>query len=114
MRTTGKHVLADVWLNEYELTAKTIKQEIENALKISKMSILDSKLHAFTPEAFTGVWLLAESHLSIHSFPERNYISLDCYTCGNEGDPMAAIQALLATLDVRVANIKQVERGEYV
>lgn len=111
MKTTGKHIIADVWLNEYMHTAENIVAYAECALTESKMNILGQSTHDFGDGAFTGVWLLSESHFSIHTFPERNYVSIDCYTCGDEGDPLACINWMLGCLDVREANVRLLPRG---
>lgn len=112
MKTTGKHVTADVWLNEYALNTKSIVKIVKAALKKSKMNVLDSATHDFGGGAFTGVWLLAESHFSVHTFPERMYVSFDCYTCGNEGSPIAAINSAIESMDVNLAKVKIFARGE--
>tara|TARA_R110002153_G_C13278081_1_gene493850 strand:+ start:1247 stop:1585 length:339 start_codon:yes stop_codon:yes gene_type:complete len=111
MQTTGKHVTADIWLNEYIMGAAEIAEMVRNALAHSKMTVLGSSVHDFGSGAFTGVWLLAESHFSIHTFPERNYISLDCYTCGNEGDPLACLSHFAKGLDVADIKMRVMQRG---
>lgn len=111
MKTTGNHVIADVWLNEYMHSSEDIVKYVEKSLSVSKMTVLDCSTHDFGNGAITGVWLLSESHFSIHTFPERNYVSLDCYTCGDEGDPFACINSLLGCLDVQEASVRVLPRG---
>jgi len=113
MRTEGQHVLADVWLNEQQgKTCNEVQELVAQALKKSGMNVLGYKLHDFGDGAVTGVWLLAESHFSIHTFPERNYISIDCYTCGQEGDPLGCVATLLRALDVKDAKMRVLQRGD--
>jgi len=111
MQTSGSHVLADVWVNEYTLGSNVIEKIVADALDKSGMTVLGSKIHDFGGGAFTGVWLLAESHFSIHTFPERNFISLDCYTCGNEGNPLSCVSTFINGLDVKNMKLRFMERG---
>ncbi len=111
MQITGKHVTADIWLNEYMMDAAAVMNLVRDALKCSKMTILGSTVHDFGGGAFTGVWLLAESHFSIHTFPERNYVSVDCYTCGSEGDPLACLTHFAKGLDVANIKMRVMQRG---
>lgn len=111
MQTDGSHVVADVWLDEYTLSNNEITDKVKKALDESGMTVLGSAVHDFGAGAFTGVWLLAESHFSIHTFPERNYISLDCYTCGDKGKPLQAINSFLSGITVADGNIRFLQRG---
>ena len=110
MDTTGLHVTADVWLQEWPEPA-TLEKLIKAGLKEAKMTVLDTNMHSFTPDAFTFLALLAESHFSMHTFPERNFLAMDCYTCGDEGNPLDCIAAILRKLKVADAKIKIGERG---
>ena len=58
-----------------------------------------------------AVYLLAESHFAIHTYPERNYLSVDVYTCGSEGNPLLALSEFMSNLEVSKANILVTERG---
>lgn len=76
----------------------TILNDIfDRALKESNMKILDTKTHQFQPQGLTGFYLLAESHLSFHTWPEKNLISLDLYTCG-DNSPDGSISLILKEL----------------
>ena len=56
----------------------------EKVIKISKTNILGKKFHKFKPQGLTWFYLLSESHLSFHSWPELGSISIDLYTCGDK------------------------------
>ncbi len=75
----------------------------ERAIEASGMNVVCRVQKDFRPQGLTAVWILEESHFTIHTYPEHNYISADCYTCGNEGNPQKAIDELariLAPLEV--------------
>lgn len=106
----GTHATADIMLNEYPKNAVSLFKE---SLKYSNLNIVSEKIHQFTDEAATGVYVLSESSASIHEYPENNYITVDCYTCGKEGDPIAALNHFISLLDVKDANVKCFNRGHF-
>jgi spermidine synthase len=69
----------------------------EKALTISKMTVLNTKIHKFEPQGLTGFYLLSESHLSFHTWPENGTISIDLYTCGDFKLAKYAINSVLDT-----------------
>lgn len=111
MRTEGLHVTADLWLNEFLLGNKEWVDLVTEALSLSGMTVLGKAIHNFSDKALTGVWLLAESHFSIHTFPERSYLSIDCYTCGDKGAPLAVVNKITSALDVKRCDIRAFTRG---
>ena len=94
----GIHYMVDinnvdtVILNdENQLNAINIK-----AIEIAGMTLLNKILHKFTPQGITGIYLLGESHLSFHTWPEHNFISLDLYTCGDINKCYNAVEYILS------------------
>lgn len=110
MHTSGKHVIADLWLAE-TLPMVSVVGAAKEAIKRGGLTVVADVLHEFGGEAFTAVWVLAESHFSIHYFPERRYVAVDCYACGGEGSPMDVIAALGVSVGVETSSIKQLLRG---
>lgn len=110
MQTKGSHVIADVWLEEFANDNELLKVLIDKALYASGIQIIDCKVHEFEGGGFTGVWLLAESHFSIHTFPEQNYMSIDCYTCG-ACKPLNVVNSLLKEFSVDKCKIQVIGRG---
>ena len=62
------------------------------------MNVLNKKIHKFEPQGLTGFYLLSESHLSFHTWPENGTISIDLYTCGDFKLAKDAINSILNTL----------------
>jgi S-adenosylmethionine decarboxylase len=106
----GSHVTADI-----KLTGKFVCQTIADlcllAIQNSNMQVVKHTSHKFKPQGLTAVWVLAESHFTLHTYPEHNYFSIDCYTCGKKGNPKAAITYLLSMLPVAKANMQVIKRG---
>lgn len=61
---------------------KSVKPILEDSVKESGLTKIYSKYHQFEPFGVTGFVLLAESHISIHTWPEKKYIAIDLFTCG--------------------------------
>ena len=81
---SGKHMICDFKniKNTSLLNNKSALEEICRTICMeNKLTILKEAEHAFTPQGCTFLFLLSESHLSLHTFPERNYIAFDLYTC---------------------------------
>jgi S-adenosylmethionine decarboxylase proenzyme len=66
----------------------------EKCLKISKVNILDKCSHNFKPYGFTLLYLLSESHFSLHTWPEKNKIRIDLFSCSDKKDCQLGIQYL--------------------
>lgn len=107
----GTHLLIDLWgasrLDDIEL--------VEDALRRSAIdagaTILHCHLHHFQPNGgISGVLVLAESHISIHSWPERGYAALDVFMCG-DCDPYKAIPILKAAFSPDFVTVAENKRG---
>ncbi|MBP9779779.1 S-adenosylmethionine decarboxylase [Candidatus Gracilibacteria bacterium] len=87
----GTHILLDgrgVTIDFSSLNIHKIECDLSQLITNSGITIIDSIFHDFIDPkgAFTGIFLLGESHFSIHTFPEDNYISIDLYTCNMTHD----------------------------
>ncbi len=78
--------------------ADQLEQLLIRAADRGNLSVLRSQRHQFHPQGATVLLLLSESHLSLHTWPERGYAALDLFTCGDRADPAAACQTVLEFL----------------
>jgi S-adenosylmethionine decarboxylase proenzyme len=108
----GKHVIIDAFeCNSSLLNNMTyLEQLLTKAAQDADMEVLYSYFHQFHPQGITGVLVLSTSHISIHTWPEEGYASLDFYTCG-EKDPMDQVESLLKGLSSKRAMIYSISRG---
>lgn len=97
MNQMGHHVVLDAYLGVMP-TGADILAACEDAIAASGMSVECAVRKDFKPAGMTAVWVLSESHFTVHTYPEHRYVSVDCYTCGSEGNPEAAIDRLVALL----------------
>lgn len=110
MENNGRHVLADLYLAGWP-GDDAVMAACEHALSESRMTVVSQTIKRFSPHGVTAVWVLAESHFTLHTYPEHGYLSVDCYTCGDEGRPDLAVDALLAGLEVRASRVRELVRG---
>lgn len=111
--TEGIHITADLW----SIDPSIIKNNVllaalaKNAAKMSGATIVSAQCKEFQPYGMTAVILLSESHLSIHSYPEKSFIAIDCYTCGEKTDPELAIHHFISSLKPLKAYVRKLKRG---
>ncbi len=90
----GKHMIIDLWECQQLDNLSFIEQTLHNAVESAGATLLHIHLHHFTPNhGVSGVAVLAESHISIHTWPERGYAAVDIFMCGNT-QPEKAVELL--------------------
>lgn len=91
---------------------KSVEALMRIAAEAAGVTIVASVFHPFAPQGVSGVVVIEESHLSIHTWPEHGYASVDFFTCGT-GDPERAHEVLREGLEATRAEVLVVERGLY-
>ena len=81
------------------------------AAKASRATVMESAFHRFEPQGVSGTVILAESHLSIHTWPEKGYAAMDFYTCGDHTDPWLACELATQALDAKSVLSSEFKRG---
>ena len=82
MVKVGEHITLDIIGTKKEYSPSFFEKIVYKIAKKAKVTVLEISRHKFEPQGFTLVALLAESHMSFHTFPEKNIISFDFFTCG--------------------------------
>ena len=112
MDTRGQHLLIEFRhctepvLDNLEM----IQAMMERAALAAQANIVNSVFHRFAPQGVTGVVVLEESHFSIHTWPEHDYVAVDVFTCGN-CYPQRAQQVLREGLGAKSTEWMMIERG---
>jgi S-adenosylmethionine decarboxylase len=84
LRYAGSHLIIDLWDAEHLDDIGVIEVALRRAVKAAGATLLHLHLHEFSPNGgVSGVAVLAESHISIHTWPERGYAALDVFMCGS-------------------------------
>ncbi|MCG7386508.1 adenosylmethionine decarboxylase [Paenibacillus sp. ACRRY] len=111
--TFGRHVAVDVWGVDFELlnSAEYLEAQLVEAAEACGATVMSVQSKQFEPQGATVLVLLSESHLSIHTYPERGFAAIDCYTCGETVDPQLAIDYLVSVLKPEKTYAKKLVRG---
>lgn len=112
MNTLGRHLLVEYVGCTFDAlnNVDEIRELMERAAMAAQMTIVASVFHPFNPQGVTGVVVLEESHLSIHTWPEIGYAAVDFYTCGG-GEPGRAHDVLEAGLRAQSFQMLEIARG---
>jgi S-adenosylmethionine decarboxylase len=106
------HILLDLWLADAELlkTVEPIASIVQRAVELSGATIIHSHFHQFEPYGFSGIILIAESHVSVHAWVERNLLAVDILSCANM-DGEAIVRHLRKHLEPVKEELRDVTRG---
>jgi S-adenosylmethionine decarboxylase len=112
VRCAGAHLIIDLYgakkLDDIELIEATLRQCVEAA----NATLLHIHLHHFEPNGgISGVAVLAESHISIHSWPENGYAALDVFMCG-DANPDACVPVLRKAFKPKRIAVSEILRGQ--
>ena len=111
MRFAGTHLLVDLWGASNLADPALIDSALRRAAIRAGATILHSHFHHFTPNGgVSGVVVLAESHISIHTWPEREFAAVDIFMCG-ACDPHDAIPVLRAAFQPERVDLNEERRG---
>lgn len=109
----GRHVLAELHGVDPALLddAELLTEALERALKQAGATVCEVVAKRFDPQGVTVLALLAESHASVHTYPERGSVFVDVFTCGRRADPGEAVRLLADTLGAATVHTQTVHRG---
>ncbi len=116
MNALGRHLLVELndcnreALNDLDL----IRASMREAAVKSGAVILGDSFHRFSPQGVSGVVVIAESHLSVHTWPEYGYAAVDVFTCGSVVNPRVAAEVLIEKLGSKNHVLTEIPRGVLV
>ena len=108
---TGVHLIAEFWGGKIIESPKEIKELLITSAKKSKNIPLYTKIHKFSPQGITGFILLAKSHIAIHTWPEKNYVAVDIFSCGRNSQPYKGLEYLRKKFKPKKIWVKEIKRG---
>ena len=94
-------------LNDSAFISTSLRQAVEHA----NATLIEEVKYEFTPQGITAVCLLSESHISIHTWPEKRYAAVDIFTCGDHTMPDRACEYLVSVLRCEHSKITVLKRG---
>ena len=113
MNALGRHLLVE--LNDCNREVLNDLGLLRDAMLTAAIEcgavILGDSFHRFSPQGVSGVVVIAESHLSVHTWPEYGYAAVDVFTCGTTVDPMKAAEVLIERLGAKSHSLTEIKRG---
>ena len=109
----SKHLLLELYRCDYEKLndESFLRCSLNKAAKLANATVLNLISNKFEPQGVTAIALLAESHISIHSWPESNYSAVDIFTCGQNMLPELASEYLIEALNAEEHSLRVIERN---
>lgn len=113
MKPLGRHVLAEIYGCDFEVLNDLNKVEeiMVNAALEAGAEVRECCFHKFSPQGVSGVVVISESHLAIHTWPELGYAAVDVFTCGDRVDPWDACNYLTNHFYAKQMTAKETKRG---
>jgi len=113
LNALGKHLLLE--LQDCNKEVLNDLSFLRNALVTAAINcgatVLGESFHPFNPQGVSGVVIIAESHLSIHTWPEYGYAAADIFTCGTSVQPEKAAEVLIEKLGAKNHSLIEIQRG---
>jgi S-adenosylmethionine decarboxylase len=111
IRFAGTHLIVDMWGASHLDDEARLRRAMLDAVDAAGATLLHLHLHLFTPyDGITGVAVLAESHISVHTWPEKGYAAFDIFMCG-DAEPQRAADVLVAALKPARSEFRELRRG---
>lgn len=113
MYALGTHLLVELRECNAKILSnlKEVQTALINAAKIAEATIVETAFHEFNPFGISGMVIIAESHLSIHTWPEYKYAAVDIFTCGNTIKPEKAVSYLIEKFQSKNPSVVELKRG---
>lgn len=116
MQALGRHLLLELFDCDAEAinSLDTVKASMVEAAKRAQATIVDVVFHEFNPFGISGVVVIAESHLAIHTWPEYRYAAVDIFSCGEVLQPEVAANYLVEQFAAERTSIVEMQRGMFL
>ena len=116
MNALGRHLLLELFDCDSESinNLEAVKSSLIEAAKRAQATIVDVVFHEFNPFGISGVVVIAESHLSIHTWPEYRYAAVDVFSCGEVLQPEIAVNYLVEQFGAERTSVVEMQRGMFL
>lgn len=113
MEAFGRHLLLEMWdcKREFLNDGDRIMEFLNTAATDAGATVVKQFYHEFNPPGITGVAILAESHIAIHTWPIEGYVAIDIFTCGTQANPELAIERLVQSFGPKDYTSIELKRG---
>jgi S-adenosylmethionine decarboxylase proenzyme len=113
VKSLGKHIIVEM----YDCDKRKLNNHVQvqkfmvGAAQAAKATVVRADFHQFNPYGVSGAVIIAESHLTIHTWPEYGYAAVDVFTCGDEIDPWVCVQHLIKVFQPKSHQAIEMKRG---
>jgi len=107
----GDHLILEFWQCQKLNNQKFIHQALVEAVKACGAELLSINVHRFQPIGISGIAVIKESHISIHTWPEDRYAAIDVFTCGDKVKPYLALKKLKSFFKPKHIDVIELKRG---
>jgi len=116
MKALGRHILAEVFGCDRAILDDPTRVEriLVDAALDAGAEVREVAFHKFSPQGVSGVVIISESHLAVHTWPELGYAALDVFTCGDRVDPWQACDAVVVGFGAQNMTATETLRGMQV
>ena len=116
MSTLGKHIILEMWgcCKDTIDNVEMVKEILVKAAESVKATLVDVVCHRFSPYGVTGVAILAESHIAVHTWPEHGYAAADIFICGSAINPRNAASYMAEAFYAKETSFLELKRGDLV
>lgn len=111
MKALGRHLIIEMWDATNLNSAESLRQGLIEAVQAIDGTLLDCRVVEFPVHGVTGVAIIAESHVAVHTWPEYGYAAVDIFTCNMEADMQLGVDALSRHLLPGRVELTEVTRG---
>ena len=113
MQEMGVHLPIELWECEQGMlnNPQLVEEAMVQAAQKANCTVVQRVIHQFAPQGVSGVVILAESHLSVHTWPELGYAALDIFACGTQCTPQNAADHLIEAFSAKKSTVKSFSRG---
>ena len=115
MQALGRQILVEYYNSNQQLLNDTVFVEntMNEAAEVAGATIIKSVFHKFSPHGVSGVIVIAESHLAIHTWPEYGYAAVDIFTCGETIEPWLAFNYIKEKFQSQWVSRMELRRGQF-
>ena len=113
MKAIGRHIILEMWGCQNLESVETAEQALREMVAALDVNLLDLRVYPFSPVGVTGMAIVSESHLVIHTWPEYGYAAVDIFTCGAPRDPQDAVHVLRRLFLPERIGVMEINRGQF-
>jgi S-adenosylmethionine decarboxylase len=111
VKSVGRHLVLELWGCSNLNSTSAVERALLEIVDALDLTLLSMNVHPFSPVGVTGVAIVSESHVVIHTWPELGYAAVDVFTCGEQRNPEDAVPVLREHFAPHRIQVMEMARG---